>query len=334
MTDGQGYPDSEGECDGMPIRRAEHDRPAMVQHFSNELLFNAAKIPFGTEKRESCVLEDIPSLTDTLRSCALEDVPSSFSCTSTNSSFTDNQSLMSSMTGTGTSPLREVEKELLLCSPMKLENKPMHRGAGGITHLQPVTFGDRLSNTPMGFDLQTPEASDDESSIDHRISSFPSNNPSTLPYNDFLPLSAADPELLDAQLRLLTADPLDCRSSENPNDYGHEKPKSARERKFNTRLFKTELCRSWTEFGFCPYGPRCQFAHGKNELRHMLRHKKYKTLKCKNYQAGYCPYGTRCCFIHEQNVEKPATAPQNSMQPKPSLRGYHSTPLPCPRMTH
>merc|ERR1719204_1782603 len=69
--------------------------------------------------------------------------------------------------------------------------------------------------------------------------------------------------------------------------------------KFNTRLYKTELCRSWTELGYCPYGDtRCQFAHGQSELRPVIRHKKYKSVKCKNFLAGYCPYGSRCCFIH------------------------------------
>ncbi|KAL0911941.1 hypothetical protein M5K25_017879 [Dendrobium thyrsiflorum] len=32
-------------------------------------------------------------------------------------------------------------------------------------------------------------------------------------------------------------------------------------------FFKTEICRSWEECGFCRFGSRCQFAHGKEELR-------------------------------------------------------------------
>ncbi|XP_031475574.1 uncharacterized protein LOC116247539 [Nymphaea colorata] len=32
-------------------------------------------------------------------------------------------------------------------------------------------------------------------------------------------------------------------------------------------LYKTEMCRSWEETGACRYGARCQFAHGKQELR-------------------------------------------------------------------
>lgn len=31
--------------------------------------------------------------------------------------------------------------------------------------------------------------------------------------------------------------------------------------------YKTVLCNKWSESGRCPYGPRCQFAHGESELR-------------------------------------------------------------------
>ncbi|GMF44146.1 unnamed protein product [Phytophthora fragariaefolia] len=46
---------------------------------------------------------------------------------------------------------------------------------------------------------------------------------------------------------------------------------------------------------------KCQFAHGIAELRHVVRHPKYKTTKCKSYWgSGHCPYGSRCRFIHEE----------------------------------
>ena len=38
--------------------------------------------------------------------------------------------------------------------------------------------------------------------------------------------------------------------------------------------YKTELCRSWEETGFCRYGDKCQFAHGRQELRVVTRHHK------------------------------------------------------------
>lgn len=63
--------------------------------------------------------------------------------------------------------------------------------------------------------------------------------------------------------------------------------------------YKTELCRSWTETNQCRYGPKCQFAHGEEELRPILRHPKYKTELCRSWSdTGRCPYGNRCRFIH------------------------------------
>ncbi|CAG8541379.1 12001_t:CDS:2 [Acaulospora colombiana] len=47
---------------------------------------------------------------------------------------------------------------------------------------------------------------------------------------------------------------------------------SANNRKLN--LYKTELCRSWEEKGTCRYGPKCQFAHGEDELKRVQRHPK------------------------------------------------------------
>mmetsp|Transcript_5475 Transcript_5475/g.13283 ORF Transcript_5475/g.13283 Transcript_5475/m.13283 type:complete len:538 (-) Transcript_5475:452-2065(-) len=64
-------------------------------------------------------------------------------------------------------------------------------------------------------------------------------------------------------------------------------------------LYKTELCRSWEETGCCRYGSKCQFAHGRSELRPIARHPKYKTEICRTFaNTGACPYGMRCRFIH------------------------------------
>jgi len=77
--------------------------------------------------------------------------------------------------------------------------------------------------------------------------------------------------------------------------------------KFNAELFKTEICRSWSEFGICPYGHNCRYAHGLAELRVKPKpHWKYKTERCKKFLNGYCPYGSRCCFVHKLNeFQKP-----------------------------
>ena len=80
-----------------------------------------------------------------------------------------------------------------------------------------------------------------------------------------------------------------------------------------TSRYKTELCRPFEESGKCKYGDKCQFAHGKHELRHMVRHPKYKTELCRTYHSsGLCPYGPRCHFIHNQDEP---TAAMQQMQP-------------------
>ena len=32
--------------------------------------------------------------------------------------------------------------------------------------------------------------------------------------------------------------------------------------------YKIQLCRNFMNFGTCPYGERCQYAHGREELRY------------------------------------------------------------------
>lgn len=71
--------------------------------------------------------------------------------------------------------------------------------------------------------------------------------------------------------------------------------------KKRTDLYKTEMCRSFTELGFCKYAERCQFCHSEKELRNVDRHPKYKTVICRTFwQEGNCPYGRRCCFTHQE----------------------------------
>eukprot|EP00873_Tetraselmis_striata_P039636 jgi/Tetstr1/459900/TSEL_005242.t1 len=78
-------------------------------------------------------------------------------------------------------------------------------------------------------------------------------------------------------------------------------------------LYKTELCRSWSETGSCRYGLKCQFAHGAEELRPVQRHPKYKTEICRTFAVtGTCPYGTRCRFIHYM---RPAKTSPPGMEP-------------------
>ena len=63
--------------------------------------------------------------------------------------------------------------------------------------------------------------------------------------------------------------------------------------------YKTELCQKFMETGNCPYGIKCRFAHGKNELNSKIFNINYKKKPCKSFnQFGFCPYGSRCNFLH------------------------------------
>jgi len=76
--------------------------------------------------------------------------------------------------------------------------------------------------------------------------------------------------------------------------------------KNNMKLnYKTELCKKFQTKGYCPYGNKCQFAHGEKELIAKIKGENYKKEKCKSfYQKGYCPYGSRCQFQHDQRKFK------------------------------
>lgn len=75
--------------------------------------------------------------------------------------------------------------------------------------------------------------------------------------------------------------------------------------------YKTELCRPFEEHGTCRYGSKCQFAHGRAELRTVSRHPKYKTDLCRTFHStGLCPYGPRCHFIHNEEIDGVAVQPQ------------------------
>ena len=35
---------------------------------------------------------------------------------------------------------------------------------------------------------------------------------------------------------------------------------------YPARMYKIEMCKNWTEVGYCRYGKKCQYAHGCDEL--------------------------------------------------------------------
>ncbi|KAK3184916.1 hypothetical protein Dsin_032202 [Dipteronia sinensis] len=62
-------------------------------------------------------------------------------------------------------------------------------------------------------------------------------------------------------------------------------------------FYKAEICRSWEDFGKCRFGAKCQFAHGKEEVRPPRM--KNKSEICKSYMTGSCLYGSKCRFVHQ-----------------------------------
>jgi hypothetical protein len=64
--------------------------------------------------------------------------------------------------------------------------------------------------------------------------------------------------------------------------------------------FKTELCKTFSDTGFCCYGNKCRFAHGKEELfGRTVEHPKYRKSDCITFHTnGFCNYGQRCHFRH------------------------------------
>lgn len=56
-----------------------------------------------------------------------------------------------------------------------------------------------------------------------------------------------------------------------------ESPKSTNMAFFSNKE-KSELCRKFMEFGYCPYQKKCKFAHGCHELKkNNTTNSKYKT---------------------------------------------------------
>jgi len=59
----------------------------------------------------------------------------------------------------------------------------------------------------------------------------------------------------------------------------------------------------------CKYGDNCAFAHGSYEMRQkIVSTSYYKTKKCKQFfEFGYCPYGSRCQFLHKNDQKFPVS---------------------------
>ena len=95
-----------------------------------------------------------------------------------------------------------------------------------------------------------------------------------------------------------------CSSQENSPEkkkYNKNKIPFKGEAKDFKIKYKTELCKYYEINGYCKYGDKCAYAHGKENLRSKVTNTTdYKTKKCSRFfEQGYCPYGNRCQFAHE-----------------------------------
>ena len=67
--------------------------------------------------------------------------------------------------------------------------------------------------------------------------------------------------------------------------------------------YKTEMCKNWEKSSYCPYGTKCRFAHGKEELmaKENEADPNYKSKDCLSFfKYGSCNFGRRCCFKHDE----------------------------------
>lgn len=73
--------------------------------------------------------------------------------------------------------------------------------------------------------------------------------------------------------------------------------------------YKTTMCITFAQNGYCPKMAGCHFAHGPQELRNMgpnpamgMTGPMYKTTMCKNVaESGFCSRGDGCHFAHSSS---------------------------------
>ncbi|KAL7461607.1 hypothetical protein ACHAXS_002024, partial [Conticribra weissflogii] len=86
---------------------------------------------------------------------------------------------------------------------------------------------------------------------------------------------------------------------------------------------KTELCAYYEKGKRCPWGDRCNYAHGEHELKFkystlILMEKAGQIANAKTHlsrpcftwvSTGHCPFRRRCCAIHDPRVQGPEDCP-------------------------
>lgn len=74
---------------------------------------------------------------------------------------------------------------------------------------------------------------------------------------------------------------------------------------YNNILYKTTECNEFVATGHCPRRHKCQFAHGKHDLRTPAHHPLYRTSLCREFlETGVCPRGVSCYHAHRESELK------------------------------
>lgn len=87
-------------------------------------------------------------------------------------------------------------------------------------------------------------------------------------------------------------------------------PQNLRGDPFRRAKVKTELCLHFKRGKICPFGDKCNYAHGQEELKYttlmdmeragLADAKSYRCLACFSWvSTGACPFGQRCSNIHD-----------------------------------
>ncbi|GAB2267382.1 hypothetical protein Dimus_002367 [Dionaea muscipula] len=96
-------------------------------------------------------------------------------------------------------------------------------------------------------------------------------------------------------------------------------------------FYKTEICQSWEALGTCQFGFKCQFAHGKEELRPtwLANKSKLELSTGKSYlSAESCARGPRHRFSHKVSTTGPLKEVMGAMTVPISNIPYPAGPIP------
>ncbi|XVE49591.1 hypothetical protein DITRI_Ditri01bG0094200 [Diplodiscus trichospermus] len=80
-------------------------------------------------------------------------------------------------------------------------------------------------------------------------------------------------------------------------------------------FYKSEICRIWEEFGHCRYGSKCQFAHGKEEIRpscFTFRSKSEAQMHKSYGSTASCTYGSISRSLHPVRETAAIITPKDS----------------------